>query len=83
MNMEDEGWVDRVMLVAFVIVGGVAAPWLVPLLVPGFPAETMEHAVHLTRIVLPAQLAFLVGGVVAATRAMSSRTRRMAGELPT
>jgi len=55
------------VMMVFVALCEVLAPSLLPLLVPGFPPDTMAHAVRLTRIVLPGQLAFLAAGVVAAT----------------
>lgn len=44
------------------------APWVVPLLVPGFddPGQ-MELAIRMTRIVIPAQLCFYFGGLLQAT----------------
>ena len=44
-----------------------AAPWIVPHLFPGYNAEQMSLTVTMTRIVLPAQLAFFWGGLLQAT----------------
>ncbi len=59
------------VLTFFIVVCEVLAPVLVPLFAPGeFIAEhgdALGLAVRLTRIVLPAQLFFLVGGLVMAT----------------
>ena len=43
-----------------------AAPWCIYWLFPGFDAEKAALCVHLTRIVLPAQICFFAGGVYAA-----------------
>lgn len=58
-----------VILVGFVIVLELLASSFVPLLNPGFaddPAQ-LELAVTMTRIVIPAQLAFYIGGLLQAT----------------
>lgn len=72
---EDEAWrvfstvmtTLMVVMVVLILLAWVAAPWLVPLLVPGFDPETLAHTTRLTRILLPAQFAFLAGGLVQAT----------------
>lgn len=57
-----------VILVAFVIGLEVLAPYIVPLLFPGFnEASQIDLTVAMTRIVIPAQLAFYVGGLLQAT----------------
>lgn len=48
---------------AATLLAEIAAPWLVHLLVHGFDAPKTALCVHLTRIVLPAQLCLLAGGV--------------------
>jgi putative peptidoglycan lipid II flippase len=55
-------------LVVFTLIGEAAAPWAVSALHPGFvdPAQ-LDLAVAMTRIVLPAQLAFYIGGLLQAT----------------
>jgi putative peptidoglycan lipid II flippase len=53
-------------LIAGTILAEIFAPQLVGRIVPGFTAEQMRLCVHLTRILLPAQIFFYVGGVVSA-----------------
>jgi putative peptidoglycan lipid II flippase len=55
-------------LVVFTLAGEAAAPWAVAQLNPGFtdPAQ-LALASSMTRIVLPAQLAFYIGGLLQAT----------------
>ncbi len=43
------------------------APWLVPLLTPGFDAEQLELCVRMTRIVMPGMICFGIGGLLQAT----------------
>ncbi len=55
-------------LLAFTILFMIFAPELVPLVFPGFEdPEQLQLAVDMTRIVLPAQMAFYFGGLIAAT----------------
>ncbi len=54
----------------------VLAPWIVPWAFPGFDAVACAETVRLTRIVLPAQLAFYLGGLASA--AVLSRERFLA-----
>jgi putative peptidoglycan lipid II flippase len=58
------------VMIAVLVVGiGLAeifAPWLVGLVFPGFTPEQAALCVYLTRILLPMQLFFYVGGVVSA-----------------
>src|SRR6267142_4938116 len=49
-----------------VVLAEVYTPQLLRLVVPKFDAEQMALCVHLTRILLPAQIFFYVGGVVSA-----------------
>ncbi|HIA03415.1 MAG TPA: hypothetical protein EYN66_16155, partial [Myxococcales bacterium] len=44
-----------------------AAPWLLPPILPGFSESQLEQTISLTRIVLPAQLFFYLGGLMGAT----------------
>ena len=57
-------------MTAVMIVGTIAteifAPQFVRWFVKGFPPDKIELCVHLTRILLPAQIFFYVGGVVSA-----------------
>lgn len=52
---------------AAVIVGWLLAPRLAPWLAPGFDAQQTAQLVRLTRIMLPAQIFHLVGGLLSAT----------------
>ena len=49
-----------------VVLAEIYTPQLLRLVVPKFDAEQMALCVHLTRILLPAQIFFYVGGVVSA-----------------
>jgi len=64
--------VTGLALLAFAAVCVVAAPWLVPLIGPGFDASTTERAVHLFRILMPlivfAGLSGLATGVLNSMR---------------
>lgn len=57
------------ILVVFTVIAWVLTPELVPHLFPGFGgnAEQLALTVRMTRIVLPAQLAFYFGGLIQAT----------------
>lgn len=52
---------------ALVLILELAAPLAVALMFPGFDAERLALTTHLTRIVLPAQICFLLGGLMMAT----------------
>jgi len=75
-NDEEGGWrlfstvatTMGTVLVFFTIALELAAPYIVPWLVPGFddPAQ-LALAVEMTRIVIPAQLCFYFGGLLQAT----------------
>ncbi len=54
------------VLAAGVVLAEVFTPQLLQIVVPKFDAEQMALCVHLTRILLPAQIFFYVGGVVSA-----------------
>lgn len=45
----------------------VAAPWIAPAVVPGLSPAQHAELVHLVRIILPAQIFHVVGGLVSAT----------------
>ncbi|MFU8803240.1 MAG: murein biosynthesis integral membrane protein MurJ, partial [Bradymonadaceae bacterium] len=74
-NDDEGGWrlfstVASTMGLALVIVtaiGFVLAPYVVPLLFPGFNEEQLALAILMTRIVFPAQIAFYLGGLLQAT----------------
>ena len=56
------------ILLACIILGGIFAPDIVPILNPGFKdPDQIRLAVLMTRIVLPAQLFFYFGGLLQAT----------------
>jgi putative peptidoglycan lipid II flippase len=72
---EDDGWrtfslvatTVGLVLLGLTVLAGVFTEPLVRLLVPGFTDAQIATCVHLTRIVLPGQLAFYWGGLVQAT----------------
>jgi putative peptidoglycan lipid II flippase len=49
-----------------ILLAEIAAPWYVRWWFSGFPAAKAALCIHLTRILLPAQLCFLAGGVLGA-----------------
>ena len=49
-----------------ILIAELIAPWLIHLFFPGFDAVKAALCVHLTRILLPAQLCFFSGGVLGA-----------------
>ncbi len=55
-------------IVGLVIIGWVAAPWFIETLYPNFTAEQVTNTVRLTRIVLPAQVFFVVGALFVAVQ---------------
>ena len=56
------------VLFAFVILLELLAPYFIPILNPGFDdPQQLEMAIWMTRIVIPAQLAFYLGGLIQAT----------------
>jgi putative peptidoglycan lipid II flippase len=59
--------------VLLTVVGWVLAPWLVPLVVPGLDPELKNEVVRLTRIILPAQIFFIPGGVLIAVQMARGR----------
>lgn len=56
-----------VVMGAATVVAWLLAPWIVPELAPGFTPEQLEHLTSLTRIILPAQLFHIVGGLLSAS----------------
>lgn len=72
---KDEAWrvfsiVATVMVsltTALVVMLEFAAPIAVALMFPGFDADRLALTTHLTRIVLPTQICFLLGGLMMAT----------------
>ena len=76
-NREDDGWVVfsiilncfGCFLVALIIVAVVLTPQLIALIAPGLKnPDTIANAVKMTRIILPAQLFFFVGGLLMAVQ---------------
>ena len=75
-DREDEGWhvfstivtVMGIVLVALVVLGEIFAGPLVKLIVPGFKAAELQHAVFLTRLMLPAQICFYEGSILTAVQ---------------
>jgi putative peptidoglycan lipid II flippase len=55
------------LTIALVLVLELAAPLAVALMFPGFDAERLALTTQMTRIVLPAQICFLLGGLMMAT----------------
>jgi putative peptidoglycan lipid II flippase len=62
-----------VALLILLIVAEVYAPALTRLIAPGFTAEQHETVTYLTRIMLPAQAFFLIGGVLSAVQYAQGR----------
>ena len=75
-DREDEGWgafsaIIRPVLIGIsmlVIIGVVFAPWVIEAIYPDFTAEQIATTTRLTRIVLPAQVFFVVGALFAAVQ---------------
>jgi putative peptidoglycan lipid II flippase len=73
---EEEGWrvfsivtgAMGLLLVAVVLLGEVYAPHLISLLAPGFGAVEKARVVFLTRVMLPAQFCFCMGGILSAVQ---------------
>src|SRR3990170_8566675 len=57
----------------FIILGEFLAERLVPFIAPGFPPDQVATAVRLTRIVLPAQAFFYLGGLLMAVQYSRNR----------
>ncbi len=62
-----------IAMVVFVILGEFLAERLIPLIAPGFPRDQIRIAARLTRIVLPAQLFFYLGGLLMAVQYARNR----------
>jgi putative peptidoglycan lipid II flippase len=78
---EDRGWeafsviatfAGSVLLVACAALW-FAMPWLVPIVGPGFDEAQAEQLIHLTRIMVPAQIFHILGGLLSA--ALQARDR--------
>ncbi len=60
-------------MLLFVLAGEIFAERLVPIIAPGFPPDQIRLAAKLTRIVLPAQLFFYMGGLLMAVQYARNR----------
>jgi len=73
---EEEGWhvfstvvtVMSLAMLGLVAAGELFAPQLVALIAPGLAAAEKAHAVFLTRLMLPAQICFYLGSILAAVQ---------------
>ena len=66
------------ILAVMTVIVWLAAPVLIPPLLPGFTAEQLSETISLTRIVLPAQLFFWMGGLLGGTVLARQRFREAA-----
>ncbi|MGC8782849.1 MAG: murein biosynthesis integral membrane protein MurJ [Armatimonadota bacterium] len=74
-GQEEEAWkvfsivatFMTLVVTGFVLIGEVFARQLVPLIAPGFQPWQLDMTATLTRIVLPAQICFFLGGLMMAT----------------
>lgn len=78
-NREDDAWhvfssvatIMSLAILGFIVVAWVAAPWLAHVVAPGLPADQAAEVypliVLMSRIVLPAQFAFFIGGLLFGT----------------
>jgi putative peptidoglycan lipid II flippase len=55
-------------IVGLVAVGWIAAPRVIDLLFPSFSPEQVENTIRFTRIILPAQVFFVLGGLFSAVQ---------------
>src|SRR3990172_6358349 len=62
-----------IAMLFFVIVGEFLTEQLIPLIAPGLPPDQIHLAARLTRIVLPAQLFFYLGGLLMAVQYARNR----------
>jgi putative peptidoglycan lipid II flippase len=78
---EEEGWRVFSIVVSFmglvmmavVLLAEIFAPKIVSLIAPGFGAVEKEHVVSLTRLMLPAQFCFYMGGILSAVQYAKNR----------
>ncbi len=78
---EEEGWqvfsiviTSMVLLLLFlVVVGEFFAPELLHLIAPGFNPAEKAHTVFLTRLMMPAQIFFYLGGILSAVQYAKGR----------
>src|SRR5579884_1035102 len=57
-----------ILLVAGIILGELFAPQLVRVIAPGFHGSERQRVVFLTRLMLPAQICFYLGGILSAVQ---------------
>lgn len=57
-----------IAMVFFIVLGEFLAARIIPLIAPGFPPDQVGTAARLTRIVLPAQIFFYLGGLLMAVQ---------------
>lgn len=62
-----------IAMLFFIILGEFLAERLVPIIAPGFPPDQVATAARLTRIVLPAQAFFYLGGLLMAVQYAKNR----------
>jgi len=73
---EGEGWRGfssilrwlAISITILIIVAWFAAPWIIRSIYPDFTAEQISNTVRMTRIVMPAQFAFVVGALFASVQ---------------
>jgi putative peptidoglycan lipid II flippase len=61
------------VLVGLVVAGEIFAPQLLNVIVPGFAPAEKAHAIFLTRLMMPAQICFYLGGILAAVQYAQAR----------
>ncbi|HEX9192078.1 MAG TPA: murein biosynthesis integral membrane protein MurJ [Candidatus Deferrimicrobiaceae bacterium] len=57
-----------IAMIFFIVLGEFLAARIIPLIAPGFPPGQVAAAARLTRIVLPAQIFFYIGGLLMAVQ---------------
>ncbi len=80
-SQEDEGWhvfstvlsVMGIALILLVAVGEFLAPHIARAIAPGFKPAEMAQTVFLTRLMLPAQFCFYLGGILSAVQYAKSQ----------
>ena len=78
---EEEGWRVFSIVVSFmglvmigvVVLAEIFAPKIITWIVPGFGAAEKAHVVSLTRLMLPAQFCFYMGGILSAVQYAKKR----------
>jgi putative peptidoglycan lipid II flippase len=78
---EDEAWhvfstvvtFMTLLMIGAVILGEILAPQIVQITAPGFPPAEKARVVFLTRLMLPAQICFVVGSILCAVQYAKNR----------